>query len=116
VYESSESGTGVSQFCATEKPKLFLLLRIALESPMMAEGEMIFEAVTVTVRGSRRDARASPSEQQYSPIEPDENLLQLPKGVQERGLSTLQPKMRSHTIENRFYAMLLDRPDISIVS
>ena len=65
----------------------------------------IFTAVTATVRGSRRDARASPSEQQYSPIERDENVLQVPTMVQERGQSTLQPKMRSHTIENRFYAM-----------
>jgi hypothetical protein len=76
----------------------------------------IFEAVTATVRGSRRDARASPSEQQCNPIEPDENSLQIPTMVQERGRSTLQPKMRSHTIENRFYAMSLDRPDISIFS
>jgi hypothetical protein len=77
---------------------------------------MVFEAVRATVRGSRRDARASPSEQQCSPIEHDENLLQLPKVVQERGQSTLQPKMRSHTTENRLYAMLPDRPDISIFS
>ena len=76
----------------------------------------IFEAVTATVRGSRRDARASPSEQQRSPIEPDENSLRLPTVVQERGQSTSQPKMRSHTIENRFYAMSLGRPDISIFS
>ena len=76
----------------------------------------VFEAVRATVRESRRDARGSPNEQQYSPIEPDENSLPLPKAVQERGQSTLQPKMRSHTIENRFYAMLLNRPDISIVS
>jgi len=76
----------------------------------------IFEAVTATVRGSRRDARASPSEQQCSPIEPDENSLRIPTMVQERRQSTLQPKMRSHTIENRFYAMSLDRPDISIFS
>lgn len=76
----------------------------------------IFEAVTATVRRSRRDARASPSEQQYSPIEPDENSLPIPTMVQERGQSTLQRKMRSHTIENRFYAMSLDRPDISIFS
>ena len=78
--------------------------------------ERIFEAVTATVRGSRRDARASPSEQQCSPIEPDENSLQIPTMVQERGQSTLQPQMRSHTRANRFYAMLLDRPDISIFS
>lgn len=76
----------------------------------------IFEAVTATVRGSRRDARASPSQQQCSPIEPDENALQVPKMVQEREQSTLQRKTRSHTIENRFYAMLLNRPDISIFS
>ena len=76
----------------------------------------IFEAVTATVRRSRRDARASPSEQQCSPIEPDENSLPIPTMVQERGQSTLQRKMRSHTIENRFYAMSLDRPDISIFS
>ena len=76
----------------------------------------IFEAVTATVRGSRRDARASPSEQQCSPIEQDENALQVPKMVQEKGQSTLQRKTRSHTIENRFYAMSLDRPDISIFS
>jgi hypothetical protein len=56
----------------------------------------VFEAVRATVRESRRDARAPPNEQ-YSPIEPDENSLQLPKAVQERGQSTLQPKMRSHT-------------------
>ena len=76
----------------------------------------VFEAVRATVRESRRDARAPPNEQQYSPIEPDENSLPLPKAVQERGQSTLQPKMRSHTIENRFYAMLLDRPGTSIFS
>jgi hypothetical protein len=76
----------------------------------------IFEAVTATVRGSRRDARASPSEQQCSPIEPDENSLRIPTMVQERGQFTSQPKMRSHTTENRFYAMSLDRPDISIFS
>ena len=76
----------------------------------------IFEVVTATVRGSRRDAHASPSEQQCSPIEPDENSLRIPTMVQERGQSTLQPKMRSHTIENRFYAMSLGRPDISIFS
>ena len=76
----------------------------------------IFEAVTATVRGSRRDARASPSEQQCNPIEQDENALQVPKTVQERGQSTLQRKTRSYTIESRFYAMSLDRPDISIFS
>jgi hypothetical protein len=76
----------------------------------------IFGAVTATVRGSLRDARASPSEPQCSPIEPDENSSRIPTMVQERGQSTLQPKMRSHTIENRFYAMSLDRPDISIFS
>jgi hypothetical protein len=76
----------------------------------------IFEAVTATVRRSCRDARASPSEQQCNPIEPDENSLRVPTMVQERGQSTLQPNMRSHTIENRFYAMSLDRPDISIFS
>jgi len=76
----------------------------------------VFEAVTATVRGSRHDARASPSEQQGSPIEPDENALQVPKMVQERGQSTLQRKTRSHTTESRFYAMSLDRPDISIFS
>ena len=65
----------------------------------------IFTAVTATVRGSRRDARASASEQQCSPIEWDENVLPVPTMVQERGQSTLQPKMRAHTIENRFYAM-----------
>ena len=65
----------------------------------------IFETVTATVRGSRRDARASASEQQCSPIEWDENVLPVPTMVQERGQSTLQPKMRAHTIENRFYAM-----------
>lgn len=75
-----------------------------------------FEAVTATVRRKRHDARASASEQQCSPIEPDENALQVPKMVQERGQSTLQRKTRSHTIGNRFYAMLLDRPDISIFS
>jgi hypothetical protein len=53
------------------------------------------------------------SEQQCAPIEPHEIALQIPKIVQERGQSTLQPKMRSHTIANRFYARLLDRPDIS---
>jgi hypothetical protein len=74
------------------------------------------EAVIATVRGSPRDTRASPSEQQCSPIEPDENSLPIPTMVQERGQSTLQRKMRSHTIENRFYAMSLDRPDISIFS
>src|SRR5204862_1949274 len=42
----------------------------------------IFEAVTATVRGSRRDARASPTEQQCSPIEPDENSLRIPTMVQ----------------------------------
>src|SRR5262249_11662967 len=56
------------------------------------------------------------SEQQCSPIEPHENALQIPRIVQERGQSTLQPQMRSHTRANRFYAMLLDRPDISIFS
>ena len=76
----------------------------------------VFEAVRATVRGSRSDARVSPSVQQCSRIEPDENALQLPKMVQERGQSTLQRKMRSHTIENRPYAMLLDRPGISIFS
>ena len=76
----------------------------------------VFVAERATVRGSRRDARTFPSEQQCSPIEADENVLQLPKVVQEPGQSTLQPKMRSHTIENRLYAMLLDRPDISIFS
>src|SRR5262245_22192840 len=75
--------------------------------------EGFFEAGRATVRGSRHDARACPSEQQCSPIEPDENVLQLAKMVQERGRSTLQPKMPSHTIENRLYAMSLDRPDIS---
>jgi hypothetical protein len=39
----------------------------------------VFEAVRATVRESRRDTRAPPSEQQSSPIEPDENSLQLPK-------------------------------------
>jgi len=43
--------------------------------------------------------------QEYSQIELDENVLQFPKMVQERGQSTLQRKMQSHTIENRFYAM-----------
>ena len=76
----------------------------------------IFEAVTATVRRSRRNASASPSEHQCSSIELDENSLTIPTMVQERGQSTLQPKMRSHTIENRFYAMSLDRPDISIFS
>jgi len=76
----------------------------------------VFEAVRATVRGSRRDARASRSEQQCGPIEADENVLQLPKVVQELGQSTLQPKMRSHTTENRLDAMLLGRPDISIFS
>jgi hypothetical protein len=69
-----------------------------------------------TVHGFRRDARASSTEQQCSPIEADGNGLQVPRMVQEWEQSTLQPKMRSRTIGNRFYAMLLGRPDISIFS
>jgi hypothetical protein len=68
---------------------------IVRADPDRAGDGRVFEAVRATVRESRRDARAPPSEQQYSPIELDENSLQLPKAVQERGQSTLQPKMRS---------------------
>ena len=59
VYESSESGIVVSQFCGTEKPKLFLLLRIALESPMMAEGEMIGRGFCHYSRGGEKRQNAA---------------------------------------------------------
>jgi hypothetical protein len=54
---------------------------------------------------NRRDARASPNGERCVPIGLEENVLPLPTVVQERGRSTSQRKMRSHTIENRFYAM-----------